>query len=91
MSASLNGSRVNVTLKNQYKTKYEAKYGSTIAKMTDSQLETFIGKVDDIIEKVNTGDYSEATKEKYNAMLIALKEIAINNIDEESILDGLFN
>jgi len=91
MSVSLNGSRVNVTLKNQYKTKYEAKYGSTIAKMTDSQLETFIGKVDDIIEKVNTGDYSEATKEKYNAMLIALKEIAINNIDEESILDGLFN
>jgi hypothetical protein len=54
MSTSLNGSKVNVSLKNQYKTTYEAKYGSVIAKMDDSQLETFIGKVDDIIEKVNT-------------------------------------
>jgi hypothetical protein len=59
--------------------------------MDDSQLETFIGKVDDIIEKVNTWNYSDATKEKYNAMLIALKEIAVNNIDEESILEWLFN
>jgi hypothetical protein len=55
--------------------------------MDNSQLETFIGKVDDIIEKVNTWNYSDATKEKYNAMLIALKEIAVNNIDEESILE----
>jgi hypothetical protein len=54
MSASLNGSRVNVSFKNQYKAKYESKYGSLIAKMDNSQLETFIGKVDDIIEKVNT-------------------------------------
>jgi hypothetical protein len=59
--------------------------------MDNSQLETFIGKVDDIIEKVNTWNYSDATKEKYNAMLIALKEIAVNNIDEESILEWLFN
>jgi hypothetical protein len=59
--------------------------------MDDSKLEIFIGKVDDIIEKVNTWNYSDATKEKYNAMLIALKEIAVNNIDEESILEWLFN
>ncbi len=91
MSKSMNGSKVNVSLKNEYKAKYEAKYGSLIEKMTDSQLETFIWKVDDIIEKVNVGSYSEATKEKYNSMLIALKEIAVNNIDEQSILDGLFN
>jgi hypothetical protein len=59
--------------------------------MDDSQLETFIGKVDDIIEKVNTWDYSDASKEKYNAMLIALKEIAVQNIDDDAILDELFN
>jgi hypothetical protein len=50
--------------------------------MDDSALENFIGKVDDILEKVATGDYSDATKEKYNAMLLALSEIAVDNIDE---------
>ena len=91
MNKGSNKGNINSALKNKYKNAYEVKYGSTIAKMSNSQLETFIWKVDAIIEKVNTWDYSEKTREKFNAMLIALKEIAVDNIDEESIFDWLFN
>ncbi|MFC1797695.1 hypothetical protein ACFLY2_00465 [Patescibacteria group bacterium] len=55
--------------------------------MDNSQLDTFITKVDDLLEKVANGNYSDATKDKYNAMLNALKEIAMDNKEEESILD----
>ncbi len=81
----------NSVLKAQYKNTYEEKYGDAISKMTDDQLNTFITKVDDIADKVNTGDYSDATKDKYNAMLDALREIAEDNLDStDDLLDGLF-
>jgi len=81
----------NSLLKAKYKRTYEVKYGSVISSMDDSKLETFIGKIDDVLEKVENGDYSDTTKQKYNAMLIALKEIATDNLDKGEILDGLFN
>lgn len=90
-SANYNKYANNSVLKAKYKSTYEVKYWSVISKMDDSALENFIGKVDDILEKVATGDYSDATKEKYNAMLLALREIAVDNIDEWDILEGLFD
>ena len=81
----------NSVLKARYKNTYEAKYGSMIEKMDDTQLNALISKIDDISEKVNTGDYSDETKEKFNAMLDALREIATDNLDwEDDIIDSLF-
>lgn len=79
---SSNWINVNNDLKNQYKAKYESKYGSLISKMGDSELKIFISKINDIIEKVNNWDYSNSTKEKYNSMLIALKEIVMSNMNK---------
>lgn len=81
----------NSVLKAKYKNIYEEKYWAAISKMNDDQLNTFIDKVDVIIEKVEIWDYSDTIKSKYNAMLLALKEIAIDNIDNDIILDGLFD
>jgi hypothetical protein len=90
--AWLNSNGINNSLKAKYKNSYETKYWTVISKMDDDKLTIFIEKVDDIIEKVNNWNYSETTKNKYNAMLNALKEIAEDNLDEEvKILDGLFD
>ena len=82
----------NSALKAKYKNSYEEKYGDAISRMTDDQLDTFITKIDDIAEKVENWDYSDETKEKFNAMLDALREIAEENMDstEDDLLDGLF-
>jgi len=79
-------------LKTRYKNTYEDKYGSLISRMDDTKLNVFIEKIDWISEKVNLWDYSEELKEKFNAMLDALKEIAEENLDDEGddILDSLF-
>jgi len=97
-SGSMNGNsdmarwNGNSALKAKYKNTYEEKYGDAISRMNDDQLNTFITKIDDISEKVNTGDYSNEKKKKFNAMLDALREIAEDNLDstEDDLLDGLF-
>jgi len=91
MNKGSNKWNINSALKNKYKNAYEVKYGSAIAKMNDSYLEAFIWKIDDILVKVKNWNYSDSIKEKYNAMLYALKDIAVNNLDEENIFDWLFN
>ena len=81
----------NSALKAKYKNTYEEKYGDAISRMDDDQLNTFITKIDDIAEKVDNGDYSDETKEKFNAMLDALREIAEENLDStDDLIDGLF-
>lgn len=72
----------NSALKAKYKNTYEDKYGSLIAKMDNDKLNAFIDKIDGITEKVNNWDYSDETREKFNAMLNALREIATDNINE---------
>ncbi len=85
----------SISLKNKYKATYKSKYWSLISKMDDTKLNTFIEKIDSIVEKVNIGDYSDVVKEKYNAMLLALREIAVENLDEnqepELDFESLFN
>jgi uncharacterized protein (UPF0305 family) len=81
----------NSALKAKYKNTYEEKYWALISKMDDEGLNTFIDKIDDIAETVETWDYSNETKEKFNAMLDALREIAEDNLDiEDELLDWLF-
>ena len=78
-------------LKARYKNAYMAKFGEVIAAMDDTKLETFIGKIDALVNKIQDGNYSSAIKEKYGAMLWALRDIAMDNLaDDDSILDGLF-
>ena len=81
----------NSILKAKYKNAYAIKYGSIIGKMSDDKIESFVWKIDDLVVKVNNSTASDLTKEKYNAMLMALREIALENLDEDdSLLDSLF-
>ena len=84
----------NSVLKNKYKNTYETKYWSVISSMSDEKLNSFISKIDLALVKVNDTNYSDTTKNKYNAILTALREIAEDNLEEnEDDLDieGLFN
>ena len=69
-------------LKARYKNTYKTKYGKAIERMDNEQVDTFIGKINAISEKVEAWDYSYETKEKFNAMLGALKELAEESIED---------
>jgi hypothetical protein len=82
-----NKSNQNSVLKNQYK----AKYGNVISKMSDDKLNILIEKIDLLSEKVNAWNYSQVTKQKYNSILSALRELAVENLWENEInIDNLF-
>jgi len=77
----------NSTIKNQYK----AKYGDIISKMNDEILNNLINKIDELSIKINNWNYTVATKQKYNSILLALRELAIENLDVNNInIDNLF-
>jgi hypothetical protein len=76
-----NNSSENALLKAKYKNTYENKYGVLIWKMDDEKLNAFIVKIDSLSETFNAWNYSLETKEKFNVMLGALREIAIDNLD----------
>ena len=62
--------------------------------MTDAQLTALIEKIDNLINEVNQSlTYSDSLKEKFNTMLLALRELAqehmINNANILNI-DSLF-
>ena len=86
-----NDNWINNSLKAQYKNNYEAKYGSVIAKMSDSKLNNFIEQIDLVLERIKIWNYSNTLKVKYSAMLSALKEIALENLEEILDFDSLFN
>lgn len=81
-----------VSLKSRYKNSVETKYSPMIKSLNDESLNVLITKIDDLIEKVNTWDYSTEVKEKYTALLLILKELAVDNVDElDSEIQDLFN
>jgi len=82
---------VNNTLKSEYKKTYENKYWEVISKMDDWKLNVLISKIDILIKNTNNWNYSYKIKEKYNAMLEALREIANDNLSINSDLNSLFN
>lgn len=68
-------------LKTKYKSTYQEKYSFVFEKLDDSKLNLLINRIDQASEKINNSNSSEATKEKYNAMLWALREMAEENLD----------
>ena len=77
-------------VKAKYKRSYKRKYGKMISKLSDSKITILLGKIDDLIEKVNDSDsYSDDTKEKFTAMLEALREI-VTDTEPELNIDWLF-
>jgi len=58
--------------------------------MSDDRLNTLIVKIDDLLVKINNGNYSADKKLKYNIILKALKEIAQENLYNTDLdIDGL--
>jgi len=81
----------NVWLRNSYRNTYQTKYWNAISKMDDTKLNEFIWKIDDLITKISDGSYNESVKEKYVSMLQALKDLALDSLDESKIFEWLFN
>lgn len=76
---------------NSLKNEYKEKYSSTVAKLDNDKLTTLVEKIDELAEKINWWNYSDTTKEKYNSVLLALRELAIENLEEDEIdIDSLF-
>jgi hypothetical protein len=80
--------------KSSYKKALEKKYAKKIANMSDEKLEVLINRIDAALELINTWNYSDATKEKYTALLEALRDMAEEELDnsenEVFDLDSLF-
>ncbi len=81
----------NSNMRMRYKSNYENKYWDVISKMDDTKLEEFMNRIDELINKINTWDYTDVIKQKYNTMLLVLKEIASDNLDEQGLFQWLFD
>ncbi|MFA5917406.1 MAG: Ig-like domain-containing protein [Candidatus Gracilibacteria bacterium] len=77
------------SFKIMYKNQYEIKYGNQISSFNDAKLKIIIGRIDTLINDINSGsDYSELIKAKLNTMLLALRELILENMDDsEGIID----
>lgn len=84
-----NENSYNATLQAEYKNTYEAKYWDIISSMDDEKLLTLITKIDELITLVQTEDYTFIVKQKYNAMLYALREIAVESRDISYSIDTI--
>lgn len=79
--------------KQKYITLYRWKYWNKIASFSDEKLNQIITKIDDLIEKINTWNYSDKIKQKYNTILLALRELVASYIDSSDFMldfDSLF-
>ena len=74
--------------KKEYKNKYKKKYWKKISKLNTTQLETLVWKIDNLIDDVNNWNYSDDSKAKYNTMLLALRELVVEYMDnDDNVLD----
>lgn len=78
---------------NDIKNEYKEKYSDTVSKLDDEKLNILIDKIDELSEKIQNWNYSLVVKQKYAPILMWLRELAIENLDENSELDidNLFN
>ena len=77
-----------VFYKNRYKITLKNKYWKTISKLNNNKLVIIVWRIDNLIEEVNDWDYSDETKETFNTILLALRELIEENLDNtEDILD----
>lgn len=76
------------TVKTKYYIVYKNKYWKSISKLSDSKLEIVVERIDDRIAQINAWNYSDDKKEKYNTMLLALRELVVSYMeDDEDVLD----
>ena len=80
----------------QYKWLIEDKYASKINSYTQEQLQDKITKIDDLLEKIVNGSYSDKTKKTYTNVLLALKASLVGRLDTtdvntDSILNSVFD
>jgi hypothetical protein len=78
-----------------YKNQYEVKYQNKISSFDDAKLKIVVWRIDTLINDVNTtwNDYSDSTKIKLNTMLLALRELILENMDDSDWMidiDSLF-
>lgn len=81
------------TLKSKYKNEFKRKYWSKISKLSDEKLTIIVWKIDKMISDVNNWNYSEDVKSKTNTMLLALRELVVeymNNDNNIVDIDSLF-
>jgi hypothetical protein len=80
--------------KKSYRKALDKKYAKQIWNMSDDKLEVLINRIDAALVQINNWNYSGATKEKYTALLEALREMAedeLNNSEQDVFdLDSLF-
>ncbi len=69
-----------IATKNRYKDDISTKYWNTISKISDTNLENLISRIDESIESINNSLYSDSVKEKYTSILLALRELTIYNL-----------
>lgn len=80
--------------KENYKEMLHSTYWARISQMTDIQLERVIWRIDNLLVQINESNtYSAGTKQKLSTMLIALRELILENIrnpDFETLFESLF-
>jgi len=64
----------------KYKKSLESKYGKTLDMLDNSKLKLLVDKIDDLLDSINTWDYTKLEKVNYNALLFALKELSLDRI-----------
>lgn len=71
-----------ISTKNKYKNTVETKYSPLVSRLSEDKVQALIEKIDDVIEDVNTSDkYNEETKEKFTAILLALRETSVSALN----------
>lgn len=81
------------TAKNNYINVLQNKYWSKITRLDDSWLNVLIWKIDNLITTTNAWNYSDDAKAKYNTILLALRSIVVDNLNNSFNvlnLDSLF-
>ncbi len=84
-------SRLDSTKLNQYKNLIKNKYSAKIDALSNEQLQKVLGKIVPLLEKIKTSTkYSQAIKEKYAYVLVALKEVIEEKLVDDNLdIDGL--
>lgn len=78
----------------EYKLKHQAKYWNLITSLSQEKLKIVVWRIDSLITQVNNNtSYSSDVKQTINTILLALRELIVDNINDPSNIidiDSLF-
>ena len=80
--------------KDRYKDTFETTYWKTISDLSEDRKITVVERIDALMVDINDWGYSEETQAKFNTVLIALRELVVEYMDDpEDVmnLDALFD